>query len=111
MLHCSVELTTPETAPVSTSDPAQAPASGKPPYTVPPRMLHSMVLTLPRPGAEEPETAWQEVVQGGLDTIGVLDPRDALEATLAIQFIALNAAARDACRLAFEPGSTAAQAL
>jgi hypothetical protein len=74
-------------------------------------MLHDMVLTLPRPGAEEPETAWQEVVQGGLDTLGVLDPRDALEATLAIQFIALGTAALDACRLAFEPGSTAAQAL
>jgi hypothetical protein len=90
-------------------DPATAPS--KPPYAVPTAALRSMALALPRPGADEPETAWQEVVQGGLDTLGMLDPRDALEATLAIQFVALGAAAADACRLAFEPGTTAAQAL
>jgi len=50
-------------------------------------------------------------VQGALDKLGELDPRDALEAMLAIQIIAANAGVLDAYRLAFEPGSTAAQAL
>jgi hypothetical protein len=70
-----------------------------------------MVLTLARPSDDEPETAWQEVVQGGLDKLGELDPRDALEAMLAIQMIAANTGALDAYRLAFEPGTTAVQAL
>jgi hypothetical protein len=38
-----------------------------------------MVLALPRPPADAPETAWQEVVQGGLD------PRDALQTMLAVR--------------------------
>ncbi len=87
-----------------------APLPAKPPYPIPRRMLHSMALALPRPGPDEPESAWQETLQAGLDTLGILDPRDALEATLAIQFVALGAAATDACRLVFEPGTTAAQA-
>jgi hypothetical protein len=70
-----------------------------------------MVLTLPRPPADAPETAWQEAVQAGLDELEVLDPRDAIEAMLAIQFIALSAGVVDASRLAFDPGTTAAQAL
>ncbi len=81
-----------------------APLPAKPPYPIPRRMLHSMALALPRPGPDEPETAWQETVQGGLDTLGILDPRDALEATLAIQFVALGAAATDACRLCSSRG-------
>jgi len=59
-------------------------------------MLHTMALALPRPGPEEPETAWRETVQGGFETLGMLDRRDALEATLAVQFVALGAAATDA---------------
>jgi hypothetical protein len=70
-----------------------------------------MVLTLARPGADEPETAWRDTVQGGLDKLGALDPRDPIEAMLAVQIIAANAGALDAYRLAFEPGTTAAQAL
>ena len=83
----------------------------KPDYVIPPRTLRAMALTLARPGADEPETAWQDCVQGGLDKLGALDPRDAVEAMLAIQIIALNAGMLDALRLAFEPGTTAAQAL
>jgi hypothetical protein len=70
-----------------------------------------MVLTLPRPPADAPETAWQEVVQGGLDRLGVLDPRDALQTMLAVTVIATHAGAVDACRLAFAPDASAVQAL
>jgi hypothetical protein len=80
------------------ADPTAAPA--KPPYTIPPQDLRDMVLTLPRPPADAPETAWQEVVQGGLDRLGVLDPRDALQTMLAVTAIATHAGAVDACRLA-----------
>jgi len=90
-------------------DPAAAP--GKPPYPIPPAALRGMVLTLPRPQADAPEGAWQDVVQGGLDKLGELDPRDAIETMLAIQVIAASAAVLDAYRIAFEPGTTAAQAL
>src|SRR5271165_503766 len=95
---------------MSTSIPALAPAPAKPPYTIPTEALRSMVLTLPRPGPDEPEAAWQETVQGGLDKLGTLDPRDPVEAELAILIIAAQAGALDAYRLAFEPGTTAAQA-
>jgi hypothetical protein len=84
---------------------------GKPPYVIPTEILRTMTLTLPRPHADAPETAWQDTVQGGLDILENLDPRDALEATLAVQFIALGTAALDACRLAFEAGTSATQAL
>jgi hypothetical protein len=70
-----------------------------------------MVLTLPRPPADAPATAWQEVVQGGLDRLGVLDPRDALQTMLAVTVIATHAGAVDACRLAFAPDASAVQAL
>ena len=83
----------------------------KPAYTMPPETLRGMVLTLARPAADAPESAWQEVVQVALDRLGQLDPRDAIEAMLAIQIIAANAGVLDAYRLAFEPGTTAAQAL
>ena len=82
----------------------------KPPYDLPPRALRDMVLTLSRPGADEPDSAWQEVVQVALDRLGELDPRDPLEAMLAIQVIAAEAGALDAYRLAIEPATTAAQA-
>jgi hypothetical protein len=68
-----------------------------------------MVLTLPGPPADGPETAWQEVVQGGLDRLGVLDSRDALQTMLAVTVIATHAV--DACRLAFAPDASAVQAL
>src|SRR5271165_4693729 len=82
----------------------------KPAYTMPPQALRDMVLTLARPPADAPESAWQEVVQSGLDKLGELDPRDAIEAMLAIHIVATSAGVLDAYRLAFEPGTTAAQA-
>jgi hypothetical protein len=100
---------------VSTADPVPDPdpnpAPAKPPYTVPPQDLHDMVLTLPRPPADAPATAWQEVVQGGLDRLGVLDPRDALQTKLAVTVIATHNEAVDTCRLAFALDASAVQAL
>jgi hypothetical protein len=90
-------------------DPAALPT--KPLYPIPPATLRAMVLTLARPLPDAPESAWQEVVQAGLDDLAALDPRDPIEAMLAIQIIAANAGSLDAYRLAFEPGTTAAQAL
>jgi hypothetical protein len=96
-----------ETAPVSNPSPQPAAAPHKPPYPIPRAALRAMVLTLARPPAGAPETAWQEVVQDGLDELAALDPRDPIEAMLAIQVIAAHAASVDAYRLAFEPGATA----
>jgi hypothetical protein len=95
------------------SEPAFPPAAPpiKAAYSIPPAILRGMVLTLARPPADAPESAWQEVVQAGLDALGAFDPRDAIEAMLAIQVIAANAGMLDAYRLAFEPGTTAAQAM
>jgi hypothetical protein len=73
-------------------------------------MLHSLVLTLPRPAPDEPQSAWQQTVQDALDILGRLNPRDALETFLAVQYIALGTGALDAGRLAMEPGASAAQA-
>jgi hypothetical protein len=100
-----------ETASVSTDNADPTAASAKPPYTIPPQDLRDMVLTLPRPPAGAPEAAWLEVVQGGLDRLGVLDPRDALQTMLAVTVIATHAGAVDACRLAFAPDASAVQAL
>jgi hypothetical protein len=69
-----------------------------------------MVLTLPRPAADAPDTAWQDAVQESLDKPSALNPCDAIEAMLAIDLVALNAAQRDALRLASEPAATAEQA-
>ena len=85
-------------------------AASKPQYPVPQHMLRGMVQALPRPPAGAPETAWQEVVRGGLDQLEALDPRDAIEAMLAIQVITLNAGELDASRLAFEAGASGAEA-
>jgi hypothetical protein len=90
-------------------DPAATPPEA--PYAIPPVTLRGMVLTLARPPADAPESAWQEVVQAGLDTLGAFDPRDPIESMLAIQIIAASAGSVDAYRLAFEPGTTAALAL
>src|ERR1039458_5199299 len=100
-----------ETAPVSKPLPDPAAAPGKPPYPIPTEILRGMVPTLARPPADAPETAWQDTVQAGLDKLGAFDPRDAIETMLAIQIIAAHAGSLDAYRLAFEPGTTAAQAL
>jgi hypothetical protein len=70
-----------------------------------------MAFTLPRPGDDEPETAWHDELQANLDLLAALNPSNPLEAMLAIQAIAANAGALDASRLAFEPGAPAAQAL
>ncbi len=59
-------------------------------------MLHTLTLSLPRPAAEEPAAVWQQTVQTGLDLLTMLNPRNALEAFLAIQFIALGTGALDA---------------
>jgi hypothetical protein len=111
MLYWPVELTSLETAPVSTPTATPNAPPRAPPFAIPSHLLRRMVLTLPRPPADAPETAWQAEVQGGLDTISVLDPRNALEATLVVHFIALTAAATDACRIAFEADASSAQAL
>jgi hypothetical protein len=89
---------------VSTADPDPTAAPARPPYAIPP-------LTLPGPPADAPETAWPEVVQGGLDRLGVLDPRDALQTMLPATVIATHAGAVDACRLTFAPDASAVQAL
>src|SRR5271156_2948679 len=94
--------------PPASPDPVPPPT--KPPYLVPRTVLRDMVLSLARPPADAPESAWQEVVQAGLDDLAALDPRDPIEAMLAIQIIAANAGMLDAHRLAFEPGTTAVQA-
>ncbi len=91
------------------ADPATAPP--RPPYVIPQQTLCGMVLTLPRPPADAPATAWQEVVQGGLDRLEALDPRDALQTMLAVTAIATLAGAVDACALAFAPDASAVQAL
>ena len=82
----------------------------KPPAPIPAHILLAMVHTLPRPAADAPVTAWQAVVQGGLDKLAALGPRDPIEVMLAIQVIAANAGALDAYRFAFEPDTTAIQA-
>jgi len=110
MLGKSVYLAEPETAPVSISNPDPIAAPAKPQYPVPSHILRGLAQTLPRPPAGAPDSAWREVVQGGLDKLEALDPRDAIEAMLAIQVIALSAGALDASRLAFEAGATGAEA-
>jgi hypothetical protein len=95
--------------PASPTNPGPTPA--KPPHAIPAQTLLAMVLTLARPAADAPDTVWQAVVQDGLDTLAALDPRDPVEAKVAIHIIAANAAALDAYRVAFEPSTTAAQAL
>ena len=95
---------------MSNPSPDSAAPPIKPPYAISPASLREMVLTLARPSADAPEGAWQEVVQDGLDRLGALDPRDPIEAMLAIQIIAAQAGMADAYRLAFEPGTPAVQA-
>ena len=102
---------------MSTTTPSPPPAAGMPPdpptrqlYPIPTRTLRAMAFTLPRPGDDEPESAWHEEVEAALDTLAALDPRNPIELILALQLIAANAAAQDAQRLAFEPGASEAQA-
>jgi hypothetical protein len=69
-----------------------------------------MAFTLPRPGDDEPESAWQEEVEAALDILAALDPHNPIELILVLQVIAATAAAQDAQRLAFEPGASESQA-
>ena len=82
----------------------------KPLYPIPMHALRTMVLALPRPDPDDPDAAWQDAVQDSLDKVAALDPRDAIEAMLAIDLVALNAAKLNALRLAVEPAATADQA-
>ena len=93
-----------------TTDPNDTTPPPKPPYPIPRHALATMVLTLPRPAAGAPDTDWQDAVQDSLDKLGALNPGDAIEAMPAIDLVALNAAQRDALRLAVEPEATAEQA-
>jgi hypothetical protein len=95
---------------VPNAEPTAIPAPPKPLYPIPRHALASMVLTLPRPAADAPDTDWQDAVQDALDKLGALNPGDAIEAMLAIDLVALSAAQRDALRLAVEPETTAEQA-
>jgi hypothetical protein len=101
---------------VSTSPPNQAtpPDPAPPPtgqlYPIPARTLRAMAFTLPRPGDDEPESAWHEEVEVALDILAALDPHNPIELILALQIIAATAAAQDAQRLAFEPGASESQA-
>ena len=81
------------------------------PYPIPERVLRAMVLTLARPAADAPEAIWTAIVQGALDQLDTIDPRDAIEAMFAVQIIAANAGMVDALRVAFEVDSDAKHAL
>jgi hypothetical protein len=93
------------------SDIQSDPTPTLPPFAIPPATLRALVLTLPRPGPDAPAGVWQQVAQAALGELGALDPRDALETLLAVRVISCNAAAADACRIAFEPTTTAPDAL
>ncbi len=80
-------------------------------YPIPEFVLQAMVLALARPAAGAADTVWTAIVQGALDQLDTLDPRDAMEATFAIQIIAANAGMLDALRLAFEVDADTKQAL
>ena len=105
---------------MSSTTPPPSPAAGIPPdpttppsrqlYPIPARTLRAMAFTLPRPGDDEPESAWQEEVEAALDILAALDPHNPIELILVLQVIAATAAAQDAQRLAFEPGASEAQA-
>ena len=74
----------PISAATQDSPPSQAVPPAKPPNQIPAETLRAMVLTLPRPAADAPAAAWQEVVQGGLDKLAALGPRDSIEVMLAV---------------------------
>src|SRR5580658_9368286 len=90
--------------------PDPAPPPTRQLYPIPARTLRAMAFTLPRPGDDEPESAWQEEVEVALDTLAALNPCNPIELILVLQVIAATAAAQDACRLALEPGAAESQA-
>jgi hypothetical protein len=96
---------------VSTAPPDPIAPSTRSQYPIPARILRALAFTLPRPGDDEPETAWDDEIQAALDALSAFDPRNPIEAMLAFQIIAANAGAADALRLAFEPITPADQAL
>jgi len=91
-------------------DPDPTPPAQPPLYRIADRTLRAMTFTLPRPGPDEPDSAWYDEVEVALDTIAALNPSNPVEVILAIQLIAATAAERDAYRLAFEPGAPETQA-
>ena len=99
---------TPPPSQAAPSDPTTAPTP--PLYRIAYRTLRAMAFTLPRPGDDEPESAWHDEVEVALDTLSALNPRNPIEVILAVQVVAATAAAQDACRLAFEPGAPETQA-
>src|SRR5580658_3026929 len=90
--------------------PDPAPPPTRQLYPIPARTLRAMAFTLPRPGDDEPESAWQDEVETALDTLAALNPCNPIELILVLQVIAATAAAQDACRLALEPGASESQA-
>ena len=80
------------------------------PYVIPLATLRALVGTLPRPAADAPPAAWAAVAQAGLESLDALAPRDPFEALLAVQIVASSVAAADACRLAFAPDASGAEA-
>ena len=69
----------PETVPLPKPTPdldLPDPTPEKPPYAIPPHVLRAMVLTLARPAADAADAVWTAIVQGGLDQLDTLDPRD-----------------------------------
>jgi hypothetical protein len=99
-----------QTAPPDQATPPDPAPPTRQAYPIPARTLRAMAFTLPRPGDDEPETAWHDEVETALDTISALNPSNPIELILAVQVIAATAAAQDACRLAQEPGASEAQA-
>jgi len=92
---------------VDSPSPTAEPAS---PWHIPPATLLGMALMLARPPADAPEAAWEDGVEGALAQLGALDPRDAIEAMLAVQVVAANAGAVAAYQAAMDPGTPMGQA-
>ena len=88
-----------------------SPTPDKPAYTITAQVLRAMVLTLGRPALGASDAMWTSIVQGALNQLDTLDPRDAMEAMFAVQIIAANAGMVDALRIAFEADTDAKHAL
>jgi len=86
------------------------PVAAPTPYVVSQQTLRALVGTLPRPAADAPPAAWAAAAQAGVESLDALGPRDPFEALLAVQVVAASVAAADACRLAFAPDASAAEA-
>jgi hypothetical protein len=85
------------------------------PLLVSQQTLRALVGTLPRSAPDARPAAWAAAAQGGVESLDALGPRDPFEALLAVQVVAASVvpasvAAADACRLAFAPDASAAEA-